>query len=179
MLKQLSGRHQDIIRRLMCGETPGEICSEFGISASYLSVLQNDPLFIEEMDRMQNRVDDIFITSRQKAMEVLEAAALPAAHMARDAIVDGFIGGQDSRQEVPVKARLDSAWDVLKATGNVKPERKIVAHVTLADMIASAYAAKHKPKDEPEDEPKNVTPEPEPMSPEPMSPLLLSEATTQ
>jgi hypothetical protein len=113
------------------------------MSASYLSVLQNDPLFVSEQEKTQIRIDDIFIDSRQKAMEVLEMAALPAAQMAKDAIVDGFIGGQDNRQEISVKLRMDSAWDVLNRTGNKATEKRIVAHVSLADMIVAAYKDKH------------------------------------
>ena len=50
MLKKLTPRHKDIIRRLIVAETPVEIAQELGMTPAAIYRLQNDPLFATEFD---------------------------------------------------------------------------------------------------------------------------------
>lgn len=139
ILKALSPRHLDMIRRLIVGQSPQEISIELGISQSRISVLRDDPLFNAVYREMEHRVTEGFIETRAKAMEILEVAAPDAARLTRDAIVSGKIGDVD----VPIPLRLKSAWDCLDRTGNKAVEKKLVGVVDLGKMISDAYREKH------------------------------------
>lgn len=152
-LKKLSPRHMDIIRRLIVGETPGEISLELGMSQSRLSILQADPLFNLKLSEMQDEMNERFIDSRVKAMDILEDAAVHAARIdvhASTGVVERIIPGEDGEpdrveyENVPVALQMKSAWDILDRTGNKGVDRKIVAVASLADLIAEAYKRKHK-----------------------------------
>ncbi len=136
-LKNLSGRHLDIIRRLIVGETAQEICIEMGLSPSRISILKADPLFASAYRQMERQIADNFIESRANAMEILEDAAPHAARLTRDAIL-GSIDGE----EVPQGLRLKSAWDCLDRTGNKAMEKHLVGHVDLGQLIGEAYSKK-------------------------------------
>ena len=136
-LKNLSGRHLDIIRRLIVGETAQEICLEMGLSPSRISILKADPLFASAYHEIEMRIADNFIESRASAMEILEDAAPHAARLTRDAIL-GSIDGE----EVPQGLRLKSAWDCLDRTGNKAMEKHLVGHVDLGKLIGEAYSKK-------------------------------------
>lgn len=168
-LKRLTPRHMDIIRRLIVGETPGEICLELGMSQSRLSVLQGEELFSAKMAEMQALTNDRFIDSRATAMQILENAAIHAARITVNAstgIVERLTVDDDGNdkieyQEVPIALQMKSAWDILDRTGNKAPEKRIEVHATLADMINEAYKQKHKGDNEDQKElPIDVTPQP-------------------
>jgi len=159
----------DIIRRLIVGETPGEICLELGMSQSRLSVLQGEELFSAKMAEMQALTNDRFIDSRATAMQILENAAIHAARITVNAstgIVERLTVDDDGNdkieyQEVPIALQMKSAWDILDRTGNKAPEKRIEVHATLADMINEAYKQKHKGDNEDQKElPIDVTPQP-------------------
>ena len=157
LLKTLSPRHLDIIRRLIVGQMPQEIAIDLGMSPYRISALRGDPLFDAVYREMQDRIMAGFVETRMNAMQILEDTAPQAAQMARDAVIDGKIG----EEVVPVPLRLKSAWDVLDRTGNTGVEKTLVGHVDLGQLISDAYQEKHygkdKDEDESEDEPKNVT----------------------
>ena len=147
-LKTLSPRHLDIIRRLIVAQNPREVSIELGISQSRISALRGDPLFDAVYRDMQHRVNEGFIEVRASAMQILEDAAPHAARMARDAIISGEIKYEDGVVEkVPLPLRLKSAWDCLVATGNKAPEKHLVGHVDLGELISVAYKKKHHGKD--------------------------------
>ena len=138
ILKALSPRHLDIIRRLIVGQAPQEISIELGISQSRISVLRDDPLFDAVYREMEHRVTEGFIETRAKAMEILEVAAPDAARLTRDAI-----SGKIDNENVPIPLRLKSAWDCLDRTGNKAVEKKLVGVVDLGKLISDAYTEKH------------------------------------
>ena len=138
-LKKLSGRHLDIIRRLIVGQTIQEINIDLGLSLSRISILKADPLFAAAYYEMENRVTEGFIETRASAMEILEDAAPEAAKLTRDAIMGKEIGGV----EVPLGMRMKSAWDCLDRTGNKAVDKHLVGHVDLAELIGQAYQEKH------------------------------------
>jgi len=149
MLKKLTGRHRDVIRRLLVGQTPGEVQIELGMSASYLSVLQADPLFKEAYALQQRMVDEKFLEGRATTMEILEVASRDAADIAIKAMRDGRISGVGDEgeiieREISATTQLSSAWDVLNRTGNKAPERKLIGTFDAAELVKAAYAGKYK-----------------------------------
>lgn len=150
MLKKLTPRHMDIIRRLLVAETPGEICLELDVSGSYLSVLQIDPLFNSKLVEMQDELDERFMEGRADAMQVLEAGAVESAKIVTQAATMGKIQNIDPEtgsidyKEVSVANQLKSAWDVLGHTGNKAPEKQIVGFFDAAELVKEAYRKKYK-----------------------------------
>jgi len=143
MLKKLTARHRDIIRRLLVAETPGEICLELGMSESYLSVLQADPIFVARLELEQAKLSERFIEQRMDAMQILEETQGDAALLCREAVVEGMVGGKEIKGDLQLK----SAWDVLDRTGITGVDKKLIATASLADLVAEAYKEKHQSAD--------------------------------
>ena len=71
--------HREIARRLVLGQTQGEICKQLGISASRMSIIVHSPLFKLELKRLEKArdegVEDVTRTLQEispVAIEVLE-----------------------------------------------------------------------------------------------------------
>ncbi len=150
MLKKLTPRHMDMIRRLLVAESPAEICLELGVSESYLSVLQIDPLFKSKLGEMQLELDERFMEGRANAMQVLEGAAMGSAQVVIQAATEGRIANIDpdtgsiDYKEVSVANQLKSAWDVLDHTGNKAPDKKVIGFFDAAELVKEAYAKKYR-----------------------------------
>ena len=114
-------------------------------------MLARDPLFLEAMNAMEADIHNRWRENRLEAMDVLESHATKAAQLcvsAIDGVVESFGLTEDGETKkefdiVPLKQRLDSAWDVLNRTGNKAAEKKVVAHTTLQEMIIAAYQQRH------------------------------------
>lgn len=139
MLKNLTSKHNEIIRRLVVGQTPKEISAELNFSATRISALQrNDPLFksaIVALEQSVNRrIEDSM--ERLSVLKTLEEAAFDAAEYCHSVI-------KGEERDVSPDLRVKSAWDVLNRTGHTPVEKKIVGVLNAADMIIAAYKAKH------------------------------------
>ena len=77
---------------------------------------------------------------RLSVIEKLEETAHDAADLCRNVI-------QGKEDDVSVKLRLESAWDVLDRTNHGKTEKKDISIFNASDMIIAAYNAKHKKDD--------------------------------
>jgi len=146
-LKTIKPKHREIMRRILMYQPMDEISKELQVSVVYLNMLMRDPLFTEHLEEMEKDVHEKWKANRLAAMDILEDSASKAAKLCVNA-VDGVIeslGIADDGEVktvyeiVPLKQRLDSAWDVLNRTGNKAIERKVVAHTTLQEMIITAY----------------------------------------
>ncbi len=133
-LKVIKPKHREIARRMITNQPIKEIALELRVSEGYLVALQRDPLFIKTYEEMEAEVHQLWLEKRGKAMDILEANAPVAAQLCVNAVV-----GQIDGVEVPLGKRLESAWDVLNRTGVRAPEKRIVANVTLQDIIIQAY----------------------------------------
>jgi len=133
-LKQIKPKHREIIRRMITNQSSEEIALELRVSEGYLAALRRDPLFNETLEAADAEVHSLWLEKRGKAMDILEAHAPAAAQLCVSA-VEGQVDGV----EVPLGKRLESAWDVLNRTGVKAVEKRIIANVTLQDMIIAAY----------------------------------------
>jgi len=116
---------------------------ELRVSKEYLGMLTRDSLFVETLEKMEAEAHSVWLTSRARAMDILEDHASEAAKLCVDA-VGGIVerideNGAVGYDVVPLGKRLSSAWDVLDRTGNKGVEKSVVAHVSLQDMIIEAY----------------------------------------
>ena len=135
MLKKLSDKHYEIIRRLVCGDSQTEICIMCDITQNRLSILKADPLFAQELSNRRKRVEEAFIASRVSAYQKLEDAAPRAADFCIDML---------DAEGVPAHLKLKSAQDILDRTqapkkGHVQPSNTVNA----AQIIINAYNSKH------------------------------------
>jgi len=144
MLKRLKPRHMDIIRRLLVGQTEGEICLELGLSESYLSILKNDPTFAAKLEMEGERLHERFIEQRMDAMEMIEEVQ---CEMVQKVITVARTGSIGHRQVSP-KDQLNSVWDLLDRGGTKKAEKHLNLNVDIADLVAQAYKEKHQQKNE-------------------------------
>jgi len=108
-----------------------------GISESRLSVLRKDPLFDEAYWNLLAEINEKFVSSRMDAMEILQETAVDAALVAREAVTQGTMSGE----EISPALRTKNVWNVLKATGATQEQHTID---DLADAIVRAYEDKYK-----------------------------------
>ena len=144
MLKRLTTKHKEILRRLVVGQEPKLIEQELNISAATINRLQkDDPLFMSELEVLQQAANKNITDSMERlsVVEILEEAAYDAANFCQR-----VVKGEES--DIPAKLRMESAWDVLDRTGFKPTEKKVVGVVNASDLIIAAYNAKHKQKDD-------------------------------
>lgn len=73
-------------------------------------------------------------------MTILESAAPTAAVLCKEMVEFGTL----DEEKISVSKRIDSIWDILDRTGNKAPDKRLVAHLDLAELIVKAYEKKHK-----------------------------------
>ena len=134
MLKKLTPRHKDIIRRLIVAETPVEIAQELGMNAATIYKLQADPLFATVLREMDKRVNTSLINSEERlsALESIRLGCDEAAVLVRNIVNDKVAGTPD----IAIDLRAKSAWDLLDRGGHSKVEKS--ATVDLTQLILEA-----------------------------------------
>jgi hypothetical protein len=147
-LKKITVKHREIMRRMITNQPVEDIAYEMRVSREYLGMLARDPLFVENLAEMETQVHTTWLEGRTKAMDVLNEGALDAARLCVDS-VKGMVtavadDGSEKYEVVPLGKRLSSAWDVLDRTGNKAPQKAVVTHLTLQEMIITAYKERHK-----------------------------------
>ena len=140
MLKKLSYKHREILRRLVVGQDIGIIEQDLNVSAATINRLQKkEPVFMSELTTLQDAADKAITDSieRLSVIERLEETAHDAADLCKSVI-------RGEEDETSVELRVKTAWDVLDRTNHGKTERKTIGVFNASDMIIAAYNAKHK-----------------------------------
>lgn len=140
MLKKLTHKHNEILRRLVVGQDVKVIEQELNVSAATINKLKrDDPLFMSELSNLQQAANQNITDSidRLSVVEMLEKSAYDAIDLCGKVI-------RGETDETPMKLRVESAWDVLDRTGHTPTEKKVIGVVNAADMIIAAYNDKHK-----------------------------------
>lgn len=138
MLKALTYKHKEILRRLVVGQDIKIIEQELSVSAATINRLKkHDPLFMSELSALQQAANSSIVDSMERlsVMEMLENAAYDAVDFCQN-VINGKI------DDTPPDLRLKSAFDVLDRTGHKPTEKKVVGVMNAADMIIAAYNAK-------------------------------------
>jgi len=142
MLKSLTPRHRNMIRKLVAGLSPEEVARDLEVTPSTVQrLLREDPLFKSELRNLEVQAEHHLIAAEDRitAMEVLEKASLDAAVLGAN-VIDG------TEKRAPIDLCIKTAFDVLDRTGNKAPDKKIVGVYNAADVIIAAYKAKYKDK---------------------------------
>jgi hypothetical protein len=132
MLKKLSPRHREVIRRLVIGETPAMIEEDLGISRATLSVWAKDPEFQSGLVDLQHRMEERIINDpdRLSAIEVLKSAAHDAAMLCKNTL---------ESDDADLNLKLKTAWDILDRTEGKPTQRQHVTTLSLTDLILTAH----------------------------------------
>lgn len=136
MLRKLTPRHRDIARRLVLGQPVNEIALELGMNAASISALQRDPSFRSEVLDFERSLREKILGGA--VMERLQSLAPRAAEVCIS-VLEGRLDGED----VPLRFRLDSAWDILDRTGFGKVTKSVSLSLTPAELI---IMARNRPK---------------------------------
>lgn len=142
MLKKLTPRMREAMRRMVTAETPKEISEELGVSYGTVQKWLTDPLFRSALAELEFETEKRFLDSRQDAMQILEDASVDAAQFNVDTMKD---------EDTDRGLRMKSAWDILDRT-NKKAPTKIDKILDLAELIVEAHNQRNKT------EPIDVTP---------------------
>lgn len=134
MLKKLTPRHREIIRRLVVGETPKEISEGLGMHPATIERLQNDPVFAVELSELEQRANNRLTDAAERldALEILDLAAGESAKLCRDVVNDKVLGAEGIAMDLRVK----SAWDILDRAGHGKVVK--TATLNISDLIIEA-----------------------------------------
>jgi hypothetical protein len=115
-IKIVRGKHLEIIRRLIAGESQKKIAFDLGMSEGRLSVICNSPLFKRKYAELESEVKARFIektASIASKVEVLQVKAVDVLeHMLTNSSIDGM--------KVSPALKRDVALDILDLGGNGK-----------------------------------------------------------
>ena len=136
MLKKLTPRHREAIRRLIAAESNVEIAEEMGISPQTVSRWAQDPKFLSELHEAEERALQRLTDSEERldALRIIQDAAGKAAKLCQEAVVDGKVGDDF----ISPKLRLESARDILDRSGHKAVEHVRADIYDIADLIRIA-----------------------------------------
>ena len=95
----LSPRHEEIARRIVAGQRPGDICKEMGLTNSWLSVIVRSPMMQAKIRELSGELDAALISSISR-LKGLTPDAVDC--------VEGVM-----KSSLDERLRVDTAWKVL------------------------------------------------------------------
>jgi len=134
MLKKLTPRHKEIIRRLIVGETPKEISEGLGMHPATIDRLQSDPVFAAELNTLEQRANHRLTDAAERldALKIIDLAAGESAQLCRQVVGNKVPDAPD----ISIDLRVKSAWDILDRKGHGKIAKS--ATVNISDLIIEA-----------------------------------------
>ena len=111
-IKKITSRYREIMRRLVCGDTPGDIRRDIRMSNTNFSIITNSELFLAEKEKMEKDVRNGLVKKlgEDRALkpvdQILENAVEEAAHTDVKLMRSGS-----------EKVRRDCAWDIMNRRG--------------------------------------------------------------
>ena len=148
MLKKITFRHKEVMRRLLVAETPKEIAEELNLATATINGWLHDPLFASTLTELEYNTKTSMLSAdgRVEALEVITESMKEAAVLARDTMGDAAIDRS---------LRMKSAWDILDRGGLKPTDKKLVGHINLSDLIIEARKQREAEKEN--DKPIEVT----------------------
>lgn len=129
-LRIIQGKHREIMRRQIAGESQRRIALELGMSESRLSIICNSPLYKREYARLEQEVKGRFVevaaNVQNKVTELQPTALGVLEKILKEKEVDGI------RVSLPLKR--DTALDILELGGNGK-KKTDVKNDAMADVV--------------------------------------------
>jgi hypothetical protein len=128
-LREIKLRHEEIMRRLICGESNTRICRALGFSQSRLSVIINSPLFKKELAKLEVKVNGKFVESAGDAEKKIEGLKPKAIE-----ILENILTGKEP--DVAPRLKRDVAKDILELSGMGKKGRDDEGMSDFARLVA-------------------------------------------
>lgn len=131
---KLNTRHRVLMRRLLAGWKLKEACADLGYNLNRASIIVNSPLFKEEMQRMQERLDKAFIEGEKEklASDVVRNKLERLAEKAVDAL-------EAAVERECGAVRVAAAKEILDRSGYGKTEkREVDFYVQTPDGLVDA-----------------------------------------
>jgi hypothetical protein len=131
-IKIVRGKHLEIIRRLIAGESQRKIAFDLGMSEGRLSVICNSPLFKRKYAELEAEVKARFVektASVASKVEVLQVKAVDVLeHMLTNKDIDGM--------KISPALKRDVALDILDLGGNGKKSKEPSKGDAMADVVS-------------------------------------------
>lgn len=115
-LKLIRGKHREIMRRLIAGESQKEIAIALGMTQSRISIIVNSPLFKREYEKLEQEVQDRFKVKQSDIQEEVNSLQPDALKVLKDIIQNKEVDGL----KVSLPLKRDTALDILALGGNSK-----------------------------------------------------------
>ena len=137
-IKKITSRYREIMRRLICGDTPGDIRRDIRMSNTNFSIITNSELFIAEKEKMEIDIRDGLV---KKLGE--DRALKPVDQILEDAVEEAAHTDVHLMRSGSEKVRRDCAWDIMNRRG-YKPkevldvEGALVLKGPMADNVNKA-----------------------------------------
>ncbi len=113
-VQHLLPRHNEIMRRLVMGETQRNISVAMGITEARLSVIVNSPLFQLELRKMQRRQEDKVAHIHEKIIEGAEKAI-----DFHNQVIEGAVAVKDGDETIMVPVGLGARQQSSTAVANL------------------------------------------------------------
>lgn len=138
----LNERHRQLMREIVGGATRIQASARTGFSVSRINFLMGAPLFREEMDKMEDRVDGKFEDDLAEGTASVASILSEAAPKAAEALVALSETGKTE------SIKLASVKDILDRTGHKAAEEVVVTPgVDVEDAIKHVLSGMKKDND--------------------------------
>ena len=111
-IKKITSRYREIMRRLICGDTLGDIKRDIRMSNTNFSIITNSELFIAEKEKMEKDIRDGLV---KKLGE--DRALKPVDQILENAVEEAARTDVNLMRSGSEKVRRDCAWDIMNRRG--------------------------------------------------------------
>jgi len=131
-VKKITSRYREIMRRLICGDTPINIKRDIRMSDVNFSIVTNSELFLAEKEKMEEEIRDGLI---KKLGE--DRVLKPVNKILEDAVEDAARMDVKLMRNGSERVRRDCAWDIMNRRGyKPKEHYEVEGAVMLKGEIA-------------------------------------------
>lgn len=136
-LQIITGRHREIIRRKIAGQSQREIAIAMNMSEARLSVICNSPLFLKVYKEMEGKVEERYVVQQAditgKVNELQPVAMGVLENILKNKEVDGM--------KVSLTLKKETALNVLDLGGNTgKSKEKGSALDDVIEVIKGSFS---------------------------------------
>lgn len=111
-IKKITSRYREIMRRLICGDTPADIMRDIRMSSTNFSIITNSDLFLAEKEKMEKDITEGFV---KKLGE--DRTLSPVDQILEDGVEDAARMDVKLMRSGSEKVRRDCAWDIMNRRG--------------------------------------------------------------
>ena len=120
-IAKVTSKYREIMRRIVCGQSPAQIKREIRMSDTHYSVITHSKLFEDELKGMEDEIKERMVASLSELRTVD-----PVSKIINDAAVEAANTDVDLMRSGSEKVKQASAWDILDRAG-YKPKEHFSA----------------------------------------------------